>query len=101
MGLFDKKIKVFEMKGRRSDWKAVKDALKEAGMAGVSASTWTDEMPVGGCGARLDVRDFGPNGKIDRQIYTIRVRGEDAERAAEIVRKIVPDYQPYEKKNRG
>ena len=36
-------------------------------------------MTVGGCGAKLDPRDFGKNGKIDREIYWIRVPEKDAE----------------------
>ena len=43
------------------------------------------EMPVCGCGAKLDHRDFGPNGRIDRHTYYISVRPEDLERAREVL----------------
>lgn len=95
MGLFKEKTKVYEAKGKKEEWKKVRDAMKAAGLKGVSAGTWQDEAPVCGCGAKLDVRDFGPNGKIDRDIYTIRVLPEDAAQAAAIVQQLVPDYQPY------
>ena len=39
------------------------------------------EPPLCGCGAKLDHRDFGPNGKIDRKTYYISVRPEDVDRA--------------------
>ena len=95
MGFFEEKEKVFEMKGRKADFKKVKSALKEAGLKSVSSTVWQDEFPVGGCGAKLDARDFGPKGRIDRDIYTIRVRREDAAAASAIVLSIVPDYHPY------
>ena len=100
MGLFEKKEIVFEMRGRKDDFKRVKAALREKGIKGVSSSVWQDELPVGGCGAKLDVRDFGPNGKIDRDTYTIRVSREDAEAASSIVLSVVPDYQPHVRKQR-
>lgn len=97
MGLFhDDSVKIYEAKGKKAEWKSIRNALKEAGFTGVKAGTWQDEPAACGCGAHLDVRDFGPNGKIDRDIYSIRVRKEDAERAAQIVKEQVPDYRPYE-----
>ena len=43
------------------------------------------EAPACGCGAKLDHRDFGPNGKIDRHTYYLSVRPEDVERAREVL----------------
>jgi len=34
-----------------------------------------------GCGAKLDIRDFGPQGKIDRNFYYIDVPEKDYEKA--------------------
>lgn len=97
MGLFhDDTVKIYEAKGKKAEWKSVRSALKEAGLTGVKTGVWQDEPAACGCGAHLDARDFGPNGKIDRDIYSIRVRKEDAEKAEQIVRKLVPDYSPYE-----
>lgn len=96
MGLFREKIKIYEAKGKKAEWKKIKEALKAAGIKGVSATIWQDEPAVCGCGAKLDVRDFGPNGKIDRDIYSIRVRPEDADQGQAIVKELLPDYQPYQ-----
>lgn len=99
MGLFrDDSVKVYEAKGKKAEWKLVRRALKEAGLEKVKANVWQDEAGACGCGAKLDVRDFGPNGKIDRDVYSIRVRKEDAGKAEEIVRQIIPDYTPYAQK---
>ena len=60
--------------------------LKLAGLttvAAASASMFT------GCGAKLDHRDFGPNGKIDRLTYYISVKPEDVERAKELLADLV------------
>lgn len=99
MGLFrDDTVKIYEAKGRKAEWKLVRQALKDAGIEKVKANVWQDEVGACGCGARLDVRDFGPNGKIDRDIYAIRVRQEDADRAEKLVRELITDYRPYEPK---
>lgn len=95
MSLFTKKEKVYEAKGKKEEWKQVKAALKEAGISGVSSSVWQDEPPVCGCGAKLDVRDFGPNGKIDRDVYSIRVNASDAGKASSVIHGLLPDYTPY------
>jgi hypothetical protein len=35
-------------------------------------------LPVGGCGYKLDLRNFGPKGKIDREVYYLDVpEGEE------------------------
>lgn len=95
MGIFQKKTVIYQEKGQKAHYRAVKEALKNAGISGVSGSVWSDEPPVCGCGAKLDVRDFGPNGKIDRDIYTIRVPEESAENARGVVAGLFPDYQAY------
>ncbi len=53
------------------------------------------EAPACGCGAHLDIRDFGPNGKIDRNIYTLRVPVSEMEDALPILHALCPDYTPY------
>ena len=96
MGLFAKKVKVYEAKGKKAEWKAVKAALKEAGLSGVSAGSWQDEVGACGCGGKIDCRDYGEGGKIDRDIYMIRVKEADQAQAEKIVLQVVPDYKPYE-----
>ena len=81
MGLFEKREKAFEVWGDQKRWKAAKGRLKEAGIKIVESGFYETEPPLCGCGAKLDHRDFGPNGKIDRKTYYISVRPEDVDRA--------------------
>ncbi len=94
MGLFAKKVKVYEVKGDKPSCKKMKQVLKDAGIR-VSTTIWTDEVAGCGCGAKLDNRDFGPRGKIDRDIYTLRVLSQDQDRAKRLVQETFPDYVPY------
>lgn len=96
MGLFSKKTIIYISKGTKQDWKALREGLKAAGIRAYAAS-YEDEMPVGGCGAKMDIRDFGPEGKIDRTVYVVRVAETDREEATKITRDTLPDYIPYEK----
>ena len=82
--MFEKKIEIFKKKDRAA-WTEIRDLLKKEGVAGISAGHYLQEsVMAGGCGAKLDPRDFGKKGKIDRDIYYIRVR---ADRVREILRK--------------
>lgn len=84
---------VYEAPGQKQAWKKLKGALKEAGIRGIRSSVWEDDPML--FVYPLDPRDFGAKGRIDRKIYTIRVRAEDADLASEIVLRLVPDYVPY------
>lgn len=86
MGLFEKREEVFCKKDREA-WKAAQAALKDAGIPGVRARHCQVEPPVGGCGCKLDIRDFGPKGRIDREIYYITVPAAEAERAKSVLEK--------------
>lgn len=86
-GFFERKERVFSKKNY-SAWKEAKKALKAAGIR-YSAGYYETEMPVGGCGAKLDIRDFGANGKIERQVYYIDVPVKDVPRA-----KALPEIDP-------
>ena len=78
---FEKKVSIFKKKDRET-WKRIKDALKAEGFNGVRASHYfADTLCACGCGSKLDPRDFGAKGKIDRDIYFVDVRKDDAERA--------------------
>ncbi len=69
-------------------WTEIRDLLKKEGVAGISAGHYLQEsVMAGGCGAKLDPRDFGKKGKIDRDIYYIRVRAADADWVREILRR--------------
>ena len=85
MALFGRREKVFEAKGDKTAWKQAKQRLQEAGIKVMESGGYDTEVPVCGCGAKLDIRDFGPNGKIDRSSYYISVRPEDADRARKLL----------------
>ena len=90
--MFEKRVDLFKKRDRES-WLQIKAALKEAGLPGVRSGHYLQETVMGGgCGAKLDPRDFGGHGHIDREIYWVKVRQIDEEKARDILRKngIVP-----------
>lgn len=90
--LFEKRVDIFKKRDKET-WTQIKNTLKEAGIPGVKAGHYLQETVMGGgCGAKLDPRDFGPNGKIDREIYWVRVPEAEEENAREALRQagIVP-----------
>ena len=88
MALFEKREEVF-CKRDRAGWTAAKAALKAAGVRGVRAWHFEDEPPVGGCGCKLDIRNFGPRGRIDREQYFITVPAEEAEKARKVLEGLI------------
>ena len=88
MSIFQIKKRVDIFKERdREGWLQIKNALKEAGLPGVRSGHYLQETVMGGgCGAKLDPRDFGSKGKIDRDIYWVSVLQEDEGKAREILR---------------
>ncbi len=84
--LFEKKVTIFQKKDRRT-WEEIRRILKDAGLKKVSAGHYfQDDVIPCGCGSKLDPRDFGKKGKIDRDIYFVDVREADAEQARQILR---------------
>ena len=84
MALFEKKESVFREKNKTA-WLAARTGLKNGGITGVRAGSIETEPPVCGGGAKLDPRDFGGRGKIDRNLYYIEVPVSQAERARQIL----------------
>ena len=84
MSLFEKREEVF-CKQDREAWKAAKAALQAAGIRGVRAWHCEVEPPVGGCGCKLDIRNFGPKGRIDRELYLIAVPVAELEKAKAVL----------------
>ena len=80
MVLFGKREVAFHIQGDKARWKAAKEAVRAAGIQMMEAASYEAETPVCGCGAKIDRRNYGPNGWIDRRIYYISVRPEDVER---------------------
>ena len=89
MALFGKREVVFKTVGSKERWKAAKATLKEMGIKIMEAGSYESEAPMCGCGAKIDRRNYGPNGWIDRRTYYISVRPEDVERARAILRDAV------------
>ena len=85
MALFGKREKAYEVWGDKPLWKQARARLKESGVRTMETGYYETEPPLCGCGAKLDHRDFGPNGKIDRLTYYISVKPEDAERARDLL----------------
>ena len=83
---FEKKVTIFKKKDRET-WQKIKDTLKAEGFWGVRASHYfADTLCACGCGSKLDPRNFGVKGKIDRDIYFVDVRKDDAGRAQTILK---------------
>ena len=82
---FAKKITVFKRKDRDT-WLKVRSVLKAAGLEGVKAGHYeADSLFACGCGSKLDPRNFGAGGKIDRAVYYVDVLQEDEGRARSIL----------------
>ncbi len=85
--MFEKKETIFKKKDRAT-WAEIRALLKEEGFRGVRAGHYLqDAVMAGGCGAKLDPRNFGEKGRADHDIYYIRVNAEDAAAAREAVRR--------------
>ena len=90
--MFEKRVDIFKKRDRET-WLQIKAALKEAGLPGVRAGHYLQETVMGGgCGAKLDPRNFGSKGAIDRDTYWDKVFAGYEEKAREILRQngIVP-----------
>ena len=88
MALFGKREVVFEVRGDKERWRAGKEALKAVGIEIMESMSREGEEPICSCGAKIDRRNYGPNGWIDRRIYYIAVRPEDVERAKAVLANI-------------
>ena len=75
--LFKKKTEIYES-NNREEWKRAKAVLKAAGIARWAGHTELSP-PVGGCGAKIDIRRIG--GNYDPETYYIRVTVDRAEEA--------------------
>lgn len=93
MGIFENKITIFR-KQDRTAWLTAKEALKSTGIRGIRAGQYDVEPPVCGCGAKLDPRNFGVRGPIDRSMYYIRVPAAEAARAREVLEGVCREKQP-------
>ncbi len=83
--MFEKRVTIFEKRDKAA-WRQIREILKAGGLKGVRAGHYSrEDVTVGGCGAKLDPRDFGKNGKIDREIYWVKVPEKDREEALRLL----------------
>lgn len=93
--MFEKRVDIFKKKDKDA-WESVKKALDEGGFKDYKAGHYLQEsVMAGGCGAKLDPRDFGGKGRIDREVYFVKVKEKDKEAALAILRAnaIVPSVE--------
>ena len=84
MLFFEKKVTIFQQKNK-AEWLKISNALKNAGIKIKAGHYDADPFIACGCGAKLDPRNFGSNGHIDRDIYFIDVKESELQRANEII----------------
>ncbi len=93
--MFAKRVDIFKKKDKEA-WESVKKALDEGGFKDYKAGHYLQEsVMAGGCGAKLDPRDFGGKGRIDREVYFVKVKEKDKEAALAILRAnaIIPSVE--------
>ena len=80
-----KKVEIFKKKDKDT-WNDIKKALSADGSIKFRAGHYFSEtVSHGGCGAKLDPRDFGAKGKADHDVYCIKVKEKDVQRAKELI----------------
>lgn len=71
--LFEHKKYIYRKRDKNT-YRKIKSILKAEGFRQVSSGHYLQEEIIpGGCASQLDPRNYGPNGRIDRDIYYIKV----------------------------
>lgn len=84
--MFEKKVTIYKKRDKET-WKQIRASLKASELKGVRAGHYFQETVMGGgCGAKLDPRDFGGHGRIDRDIYWVKVNEKDEAKALDILK---------------
>ncbi|MEE0954945.1 MAG: hypothetical protein U0L49_03905 [Eubacterium sp.] len=83
MSLFEKKVPVFKKRDKET-WLKIKETLKEAGIKCSGGHYQMDNIVQAGY-AGLDIRNLGPNGRIDRDVYYINVKASEEKHALEVI----------------
>lgn len=65
MALFGKRVVVYRVQGDKPAWKAARETLMSAGIKIMESGSYDGEMPICGCGAKIDRRNYGPGGWIE------------------------------------
>ena len=91
MALFGDAI-VYRSKDEQ-DWEKAKALLEEAG---IEMKYWVQEdLPMGGCGAKVDIRKFMNDKPFKKFIFKIEVAKEDEKAALEILKDKVKKPESY------
>ena len=93
--MFDKRVDLFKKRDKET-WLQIRKTFKDAGFKAFRSGHYLQETVMGGgCGAKLDPRDFGGHGRIDREIYWVSVPAKSEEQAREILRRggLVPEVE--------
>ena len=91
MGLFSEAI-IYRSKDEK-DWEKAKSLLEEAG---IEMKFWVqEEPPVGGCGAKVDIRKFMNDKPFKKYIYKIEVSKNDKEAAMAVLKDKVKAPESY------
>ena len=85
MVLFGKREVVFKVAGDKARWRSARAALKSSGIRIMESGSYESGQIICGCGAKIDHRNYGPKGWIDRHVYYVSVSPEDVERAKEVL----------------
>ena len=84
--LFEHKKLIYKKRDKQT-YIAIKSLLKENHIKGISCGHYLQEEVIPGVGAsHLDPRNMGPNGRIDRDIYYIKVPVSSYDNACNIIR---------------
>ncbi len=80
--LFQKKALVYNSKDE-ADWQNAQTLLTSAA---IRFKAWhSEELPVGGCGSKIDVRKLGAKGPIPKELYKIEVNAGEKEKAEAVL----------------
>lgn len=73
----------------KADWEKAQELLQRSNL---NFRAWhSEEAPVGGCGSKLDIRQFGRKAPISKTVYKIEVEAKDKAEAQNIlVGKVLP-----------
>ncbi len=59
MALFGKRVVVYRVQGDKPAWKAARETLTSAGIKIMESGSYDGEMPICGCGAKIDRSESG------------------------------------------
>lgn len=81
-----KRVPIFKKRDRET-WLQIRKVLRDAELSDMRSGHYLQETVMGGgCGAKLDPRDFGGHGRIDRDIYWVEVPEDEEAHARDLLK---------------